>query len=106
MKREAYMNLKALAESIILQAMEDLDDPQERAECLDFFHGHRFRLLARMAGINSHDIMKFRAYTGQYMHPICANENPTRSDRKMLRSMAMASLKYRQPLFMHLMSRC
>ena len=100
------MSLKALAESIILQAMEDLDNPEQRAECLDFFHGYRFRLFARMAGINSDDSIGFRDYTREYLHPFCASEKPTRSDRKMLRMMARASLKYRQPLFMHLMSRC
>jgi len=100
------MSLKTLAESIILQALEDLDNPEERAECLDFFHGYRFRLFARMAGIPRKDIVGFRAYTKDYMNTICAEQTPTRADRKMLRMMARASLKYRQPLFMHLMSRC
>jgi hypothetical protein len=100
------MNLKALAESVILQALEDLEDPEQRAECLDFFHGYRFRLMARMAGITGDDIMAFRAYTKNYIYPICGNEQPGRADRKMLRMMARASLKYRKPLFMHLISRC
>ena len=100
------MNLKALAESIILQALEDLENPEERVECLDFFHGHRFRLMARMAGIKTDDIVRFRAFTGQYLHPLCAEETPTRADRKMFKMMARSNLKYRQPLFMHLMSRC
>ena len=100
------MSLKTLAESIILQAMEDIDNPEQRAECLDFFHGYRFRLFARMAGIESDDIIGFREYTKQYINPLCANDPPTRADRKLLRMMARAGLRYKQPLFMHLMSRC
>lgn len=97
------MSLSTLAESVILQAMEDLDNPEHRAESLDFFHGYRFRLFARMAGIPNEDSLGFRAYTKQYLHPFCAEDQPSRADRKVLRKMARASMKYRQPLFIHLM---
>jgi len=100
------MSLRTMAESIILQAMEDLEDPEQRAECLDFFHGYRFRMFAKMAGIKNEDIMGFREYTKQYLLPFCLHGAPSRSDRKMFRKMAKASTKYRQPLFMHLMGSC
>ncbi len=43
------MGVKALAEAIILQSMEDLSDATYRAESLEFFAGEGFRICAQMA---------------------------------------------------------
>lgn len=100
------MSLISLAESIILQALEDLDHPAHRAESLDFFHGYRFRLFARMAHMSRKDVVELRGYTKKHASPFCEQEKPTSADRKMLKGIARASLRYKQPLFMHLMGRC
>jgi hypothetical protein len=47
------MGVKSLAESIILQSMEDLSDASHRAESLAFFCGEGFRICAQMAGMNA-----------------------------------------------------
>jgi len=100
------MGLRALAESVILQAMEDLGDPQYRAESLDFFHGRRFRLLARLACISDEDIVGFHAFTRSYSSVICVQDNPDSADRRMLKVLARASLRHGKPVFMHLMGSC
>jgi len=100
------MGLRTLAESIILQAIEDLGHPQYRAESLDFFHGRRFRLLARMAAISDEDIAGFHAFTKSYAAAICGQDKPDISGRRMLKVLARASLSNAQPIFLHLTGRC
>jgi hypothetical protein len=46
------MNIKHLAEAVILQAIEDLWDQDDRAECIKFFAGEDFRTCASIAGID------------------------------------------------------
>lgn len=53
MKVPAIMN--ALSERIILQALEDLWDADERKESVEFFRGEGFTLCAEMANINLFD---------------------------------------------------
>lgn len=45
--------LAALAESIILQCLEDLWSPKERQASMDFFGGEGFRICAEAACMNS-----------------------------------------------------
>jgi hypothetical protein len=52
------MGVKSLAESIILQSMEDLSDASHRAESLEFFSGEGFRICAQMAGMEADDQVK------------------------------------------------
>ncbi|MGD0884476.1 MAG: hypothetical protein ABSA46_06295 [Thermodesulfovibrionales bacterium] len=49
------MNIKNLAEHIMLQCIEDLWDERERDDCRHFFKGERFRLCAEMASMSLHD---------------------------------------------------
>ncbi|UCG78058.1 MAG: hypothetical protein JSV21_10930 [Nitrospirota bacterium] len=44
---------RALAEAIILQAIEDLWEPTTRRGCLEFFKGEGFEICADIAEINS-----------------------------------------------------
>jgi hypothetical protein len=46
------MNIKHLAEAVILQAIEDLWDQDDRAESIKFFAGEDFRTCASIAGID------------------------------------------------------
>ena len=49
------MKLRRLAESVILQSLEDLWDERYRAESIDFFTGREFHLFARMAGMDTEE---------------------------------------------------
>jgi hypothetical protein len=49
------VNIKNLAEHILLQCIEDLWDEGERDDGRDFFKGERFHLCAEMAGMSLHD---------------------------------------------------
>ena len=97
------MSLRSLAESIILQALEDLDDPHQRTESMSFFQGRRFRHFARLAGISNEDISGFHAYAMQYASAIYGRG--TRQDSRR-RSRTRERLMYGRPLSMHLMGRC
>jgi len=48
-------SLRALAEAIMLQAIEDLWDPSSRKESIDFFWGEGFTLCADIAGMTGHE---------------------------------------------------
>ena len=52
------MSVKSLAESLILQSMEDLSDTEHRAGSLEFFSGEGFRICAQMANMKSEDQVK------------------------------------------------
>jgi hypothetical protein len=47
--------LKPLAESVILQAMEDLLSNRKSDESIDFFRGNGFRLYANFAEMRPHE---------------------------------------------------
>jgi hypothetical protein len=47
--------MRRLAESVILQSLEDLWDERYRAESIDFFTGREFHLFARMAGMDTEE---------------------------------------------------
>jgi hypothetical protein len=49
------MKMRRLAESVILQSLEDLWDERYRAESIDFFTGREFHLFARMAGMDTEE---------------------------------------------------
>jgi hypothetical protein len=50
-KKEDVRRLKALAEAVILQAVEDLWSETHRKESLEFFEGEGFRHCADLAGM-------------------------------------------------------
>jgi hypothetical protein len=52
------MKVRRLAESVILQSLEDLWDDRYRAESIDFFTGREFHLFARMANMDTEDKIK------------------------------------------------
>ena len=49
---------KAIAESVILQAMEDLWSHSLRKDSLEFFNSERFDLCAEAAGIRREDMLR------------------------------------------------
>ena len=55
MTSERNMNIRNLAEAIILQSVEDLWDAQQKENCLTFFYGESFGICAGMAGMNTHE---------------------------------------------------
>lgn len=52
------MNIKNLAEAIILQSIEDLWSEDHRGECIKFFSGEDFRTCARIAGMDISEQIK------------------------------------------------
>ena len=52
------MNIRNLAEAIILQSVEDLWDERRREDCRKFFAGEDYRLCASMADMNLSDQVK------------------------------------------------
>jgi len=52
------MSLKNLAESIILQSVEDLWDKRHSSDCMTFFKGEGFDICSRLAGIELQDRLK------------------------------------------------
>jgi len=52
------MSVKSLAESLILQSMEDLSDADNRAGSQEFFSGEGFRICAQMANMSSEEQVK------------------------------------------------
>jgi hypothetical protein len=59
------MMAKNLAESVLLQSIEDLWDKEQRRDCLDFFSGEGFRLCADIAGIQLTDQKKLLSLIGR-----------------------------------------
>ncbi|MFZ2196241.1 MAG: hypothetical protein WAV13_00800 [Thermodesulfovibrionales bacterium] len=49
------MNIRNIAELIILQCIEDLWNERERSGSADFFTGEGFSLCAGLAGMDLHD---------------------------------------------------
>ncbi len=54
MRSRSQVELKNLAEAVIMQAVEDLWDNKHRSQGLDFFNGERFRDCAGLAGMDIH----------------------------------------------------
>ncbi len=52
---EGTMNIRNLAEAIILQSVEDLWDAKQKDDCLTFFYGESFGICAEMAGMNTYE---------------------------------------------------
>jgi len=52
------MKAKHLAEAVILQALEDLWDEDQREDCLKFFTGADFRTCAAVAGMDTTEQIK------------------------------------------------
>lgn len=100
------MSLRTLAESIILQALDDLGNPRLRAESMDFLHGYRLRLFARMAGMRNEDIIGFHAWTRAYCATLSEREEPEAAENITSPPRAKAAIRYQKPLFMHIMGRC
>ncbi len=56
------MVTQKLAESIIIQSLEDLWDAQHRAESLKFFSSHNFRTCAKAAGMGLEEKLKLLTF--------------------------------------------
>src|SRR5208282_5051833 len=63
-KKAPGEQLKALAEAILLQSMEDLWNYEERSNCIDFFSGEGFRTCSEIAGMSSDDKVKILNMAG------------------------------------------
>lgn len=61
------MGIKTLAESIILQSIEDMYHPEHRTESLEFFTGHGFHVCAKLAGMGVEDKLSMLDFVKQYM---------------------------------------
>jgi hypothetical protein len=55
MTSERTMNIRNLAEAIILQSVEDLWDAKQKGDCLTFFCGESFGMCAEMSGMNTYE---------------------------------------------------
>jgi hypothetical protein len=64
------MNIKHLAEAIILQSVEDLWNEGQREECIKFFSGEDFRTCARVAGMDISDQIKILGLLGDSLKNI------------------------------------
>lgn len=56
------MKLRALAEMMILQAIEDLAHHRRRAESMEFFASDNFLMVAKTAGMDSDQSLKMLEY--------------------------------------------
>lgn len=54
-QKQSAMAARALAEAVILQAIEDMWSEKEKSKRLGFFTGESFRIYAKMAGMDFHD---------------------------------------------------
>jgi predicted alpha-1,6-mannanase (GH76 family) len=55
MTSERDMNIRNLAEAIILQSVEDLWDAKQKGDCLTFFCGESFGMCAEIAGMTEYE---------------------------------------------------
>jgi|Deesub1362B_J571_1020462.scaffolds.fasta_scaffold00108_59 hypothetical protein len=55
------MGVRALAEAVILQSLEDLYHPAYRSESLRFFAGEGFRRCAHLAGLSLSERLRLLA---------------------------------------------
>lgn len=78
------MTLKTLAESIILQSVEDIGNPLHRAECLEFFQGNRFKECARIAGMTEKEKCRLLLIVKKYA--AMAMEKISRKDARSKKS--------------------
>jgi hypothetical protein len=62
-----YMKVAHLADAIILQAIDDLWDEEQRQGCIEFFTGEDFRTCAAIAGISTSDQIKILKMFGGIM---------------------------------------
>lgn len=85
------MGVKALAEAIILQSMEDLSDTNHRAESLEFFAGEGFRICAQMAGMKPQAQVKVLELV-QNISKIPCSSPKTETVRARARRMAVPAL--------------
>ena len=93
------MSLRALAEGIILQSIEDLWSENHKGECIAFFTGREFSMCAEIAGMNLPDQLKVlnlvRSVVGTTANSKTADEDsfrergkrPARTARKVCRHM-------------------
>jgi hypothetical protein len=61
------MKVAHLAEAIVLQAIDDLWDEEQRQGCTEFFTGEDFRTCAAIAGISTSDQIKILKMFGGIM---------------------------------------
>ena len=66
-KKEDALNIKNVAELIMLQCIEDLWDEGERGDSRNFFKGERFQLCAEMASMSPKDQSALLHMVGKIM---------------------------------------
>lgn len=62
---KAAKPIRALAEAVILQAIEDLYSPTTRAQSIEFFRGEGFSTYAELAGMNEVEKLRLIMMLGQ-----------------------------------------
>ncbi len=67
-KKAPGAQIKVLAETILLQSLEDLWVDEERSNCIEFFSGEGFRLCSEIAGMSSDDEVKILNIVGDIVH--------------------------------------
>jgi hypothetical protein len=74
------MNVKHLAEAVILQSIEDLWNEDRREECIRFFSGEDFRTCAGIAGMDISDQIKILSLLGDSLKTM---NKPVKSKKKV-----------------------
>jgi hypothetical protein len=54
-KKEVGAQIKKLAETILMQSIEDLWNKEERSNCIDFFTGEGYRICSEIAGMSPNE---------------------------------------------------
>jgi hypothetical protein len=88
------MDLKRLAESVILQSLEDLYDSDHRAESIHFFTNRDFRVFAKMAGMNIDDkirLLRLVRQVGRYTRKARDTRVPKQADRAKSSPVALSA---------------
>lgn len=88
------MDLKRLAESVILQSLEDLYDSNHREESIHFFTKRDFRVFAEMAGMNIDDkirLLRLVRQVGRYTRKARDNRVPKQADRAKSSPVALSA---------------
>ncbi|MDA8092048.1 MAG: hypothetical protein M0Z61_17725 [Nitrospiraceae bacterium] len=64
------MNIKALAEAVILQSLEDLWNAAHRSESIEFFSGEGFDYYAGIAGLGAREKEELLSIFGAHMEEL------------------------------------
>ena len=83
-KMEDAMNVKNIAELIMLQCVEDLWDVREERDSRKFFQGKRFQLCAEIANMSQHDQSQLLHMVSKVMDQTTTSQRKPRSIEKGL----------------------